>query len=117
MPSKRKLKKRITDICADLATDILIASNYESVNPENVSKIITSIAELQQNSLSHVTFSFDKTPRDFDNRAEYNRARNAYIKAAYKRLRDDFAASATEIVKEMNLSVPADVREAVVNIK
>ena len=116
MSSKRKLKKRITTICGDLAADMLLASHFENVDYEKVRKVVTDIASLQQETLSHATFAYDKAAKDFESRGAYNRARSKYNAAAYRRLNEDFTKRATEIVKEMNLAIPADVREAVTKL-
>ena len=116
MANKRTLKKRISNICGDLAADMLLASHFENVDYENVRKVVTEIAALQQNTLSHASFAFDKVAKDFENRAAYNRARSKYNAAAYRQLKADFQAKAVEIVKEMNLAIPADVREAVTRL-
>ncbi|MDE6301247.1 MAG: hypothetical protein K2M19_05985 [Muribaculaceae bacterium] len=116
MASKRKLKKRIGTVCGDLAADMLLASHFENVNYDTVCKVVTDIASLQQETLAHVTFSFDKVAKDFANRAEYNRARNKYTSAAFRKLNEDFTKKATEIVKAMNLAIPADVRKAVTKL-
>ena len=95
MSSKRQLKKRINAICSDVANDIQHAAYlYPSMD----------------DSLSKVSFAFDKVRRDFASEHEYHKALHAYKAAAYARLRKEFADKAYEIVKRMNELVPADVR-------
>lgn len=116
MANKRRLKKRISAVCGELAADILLASHFENVDYDSVCKVITEIASLQQESLAHTSFAYDKVAKDFATRAEYNRARSKYTATAFNKLREDFTKRATEIVKEMNAVIPADVREAVTKL-
>lgn len=114
MANKRQLKKRVYSICGDLASDALIAGMlFKEVNKEKINKIINDIADLQESTLAKATFSFDKAPRDFDNRAEYNKAHRKYFTEAYNRLNKEFIDRASKIVDELNEAVPADARKIV----
>ncbi|MDE6333685.1 MAG: hypothetical protein K2L77_03455 [Muribaculaceae bacterium] len=111
MSSKRQLKKRINTICTDLASDIQYAAYlYPRIDEGKALELLADIAALKIESLSKVTFSFDKCARDFDSLHEYHKALHAYKAAAYAKLRKEFADSAYEIVKRMNELVPAEVR-------
>lgn len=116
MASKRATKKRISYVCGELASDILLASHFTGVDRAEVNKIINEIATLQEESRAKVTFSFDKAVRDFESKAAYNKARSAYNKAAFAQLRKEFAEKANAIVKEMNAAIPADVRKSVAEL-
>lgn len=114
MSNKRQLKKRIYSICGDLASDAIIASVlFKEVDRERINEIVNDIAELQGDAISKVSFSFDKAPRDFENRAEYRKARHKYYAAAYARLNKQFLDRAIEIVKLLNDVVPEDARKIV----
>jgi len=111
MSSKRQLKKRINTICNDLADDMQHAAYlYDGIDEEKVYSVLTEIAKLQMESLAKVTFAFDKSVKEFENRRDYRRAMHRYKAAAYAKLRAEFADSAFEIVKRMNGLIPADVR-------
>ena len=111
MSSKRQLKKRINAICSDLANDIQHAAYlYPSMDEEKALAVLADIAALKIDSLSKVSFAFDKVRRDFASEHEYHKALHAYKAAAYARLRKEFADKTYEIVKRMNELVPADVR-------
>lgn len=114
MSSKRQLKKRINAICNDLANDIQHAAYlYPGMDEEKALTLLTDIATLKIDSLSKVTFAYDKCAKEFDTKHAYHKARHAYKAAAYAKLRKEFADKAFEIVKRMNELVPADVRELV----
>ena len=111
MATKRQLKKRISYVCGVLAGEFLNAATcIESINDDTVCKVINDIAHLQVTTRGLVTVAYDKTPRDFGTRHQYNRDRRAYYKKAYGSLRDEFGKKALEIVKEMNAAVPAEER-------
>lgn len=112
MATKRQLKKRISYVCGELAADVLIAAHLSNdINREAVRDIVRDIAVLQEDARAKVSFAFDKAPRDFDNAAAYRKARRAYFKAAFARLRDQFGESVLAIVKKMNAVVPAETRK------
>lgn len=107
MSNKRNLKKYIRRVCGDLAAEIVYAANVnEEYSVEKVSTIVGKIAELQCVALDRATFAYDKVARDFDNTKEYNKAKAAYNKKAYKHLIDEFNASVKTIVKAMNDARP-----------
>ena len=113
MSTKKQIKKNVRRVCGDLAAEILIASKVlKGFDEKDVAKIINEIAALQEKTVCNATFSFDKAPHDFENRADYNKARRAYFHAAYKKLEEDFRNSVLAIVKDMNAAMPADVKEA-----
>lgn len=110
--NKRQLKKRVSYVCGDLAADIILASYAcDSIKRETVNEILNKIATLQEETRAKVSFSFDKTEKDFETPAEYHKARTAYNKKAFEKLRKEFGEKAMAIVKEMNAAVPADVRK------
>ena len=64
------LKKEVRYACGELAAECMIAAHYvEGVDPKAMSEIVGKIASLQGSALSHVSFSFDKTQKNFENRA------------------------------------------------
>lgn len=116
MASKRKLKKQIHYACGDMAAETILASHFiEGFDRKIAEGLVSQIAQLQIETLSRCSFNFDHSPRDFENRAEYNRARRAYFKAAFKQLRNDFTARAQEIVHAMNQALPQAVRDQLKN--
>lgn len=113
MANKRQLKKEIRFVCGDLAAEILMArAIYPGFDNDTVVKIINDIARLQESAVSAVSFSFDKTPRDFADGAAYRKALNAYNKKAYAKLAEEFHKGVEAIVKEMNKAMPEEVRQA-----
>ncbi len=107
MANKRLLKKNIRRVCGDLAAEIVYAASVnENFSTEKVCNIVKKIAELQVTALDMVTFSFDKSASEFDNRHEYNKARKAYNKKAYRNLCNKFDAAVQTIVKAMNDARP-----------
>lgn len=113
MANKRDLKKQITYICGDVATECLIAADYvKGVDAGKMREIVCKLALLQENALKSASFAFDKVPGEFASRQEYNKARAAYFKTAYGSLRDKFNNRILEIVKEMNAALPQEVKDA-----
>lgn len=117
MASKRQLKKRISYVCGDLASEILTASEIiDGIDPADVNRIICRIAALQVHARDMVSVDFDKVPRDFESGRLYNNARHAYYKKAFASLRDEFASKVIDIVKDMNALIPADQRDKLKSI-
>ena len=113
MANKRQLKKRVRYTCGDLAAELLMASHMlKGFDRQEVAEIIGEIAHLQEGTLRHATFSFDKSHASFENGAEYNKARTAYYRAAYKKLADEFNEKVGAIVKKMNAAMPQAVKDA-----
>ena len=117
MANKRQIKKRIQYVCGQMAAELLLAQFIVSgIKDEDVNRIVCNIAALQSEAIGHVSVSFDKVPRDFAQPGEYARARRAYYRAAFARLKEDFATAATDIVKQMNEAVPEDQRKLIASL-
>jgi len=112
MANKRNLKKLIKYICSSTAGECMIAGEcIEGIDTEKMGKIILRIASLQNSAIKNSTFSFDKTPRDFDSHAEYRKAARKYHAQAYAKLREEFNKNLLDIVKDMNALLPEEQRE------
>ena len=98
--NKRTLKKHIQQVCGNAAVEVLI-----NLPAEVARKIVFQLAELQTRSLANISFSFDHSRRDFPTTKDYNRARTAYNRAAFSKLRKDFDEALQSIVKEINSSL------------
>lgn len=113
MANLRDLKKEVRYACGELAAECMIAAHYvEGVDPKAMSEIVGKIASLQGSALSHVSFSFDKTQKNFENRAAYLKARKEYFKKAYASFREKFNEKVVEIVRDMNAALPQSVKDA-----
>lgn len=103
MQSKRDLKKQIRYICGDLVGECLIIAE---ICPEEklgeVNQLIVDLAVLQETTISHCNFSYDKTPKDFPTRRDYNKARTAYFHDAFRTLRKQFNLALADAVHRMN---------------
>lgn len=103
MASKRDLKKQIRYICGDLVGEcLLIGEVCPEDKLEQVNKLIVEIAVLQETTLAHVNFSYDKTAKDFDSVHDYKKAKSAYYRNAFETLRKQFNANLSDCVHRMN---------------
>ncbi len=111
MATKRQLKKFVRNTCGALAAEIIFArAAFPTIDRKTVHDIVADIAGLQADTLAKATIAFDKAPRDFENRAEYKKARRAYFGTAYTKLLDNFDEAVVNIVKRMNAALPEDVK-------
>lgn len=107
MANKRQLKKHIAFVCGEIASECIVASHLiKGANSEALMKIVGKVAQLQSNAVKKINIAFDKTPRNFESAAEYNKARTQYFSKAYKALLDEFNAHVRDIVDEMNKALP-----------
>lgn len=114
MATKRQLKKAVRNTCGALAAEIIFArAAFPSIDRKNVHDIIVEIAGLQSDTLTKASIAFDKAPRDYENKAEYNKARRTYFNTAYTNLLDCFDKAVVEIVKKMNAALPDEVRQTI----
>ncbi|MDO5395612.1 MAG: hypothetical protein Q4F07_06580 [Bacteroidales bacterium] len=113
MANKRQLKKNVRYTCGDLAAEILIASHvYKGFDRKEVVRIVSEIASLQEGTLKHISFSFDKSRASFESASAYNAAKAAYYRTAYKKLMAEFNEKVAAIVKDMNAAMPQAVKDA-----
>lgn len=114
MANKRQLKKSISYVCGELAGEIITAYHIlNGIDEAAVNKVVCDIAALQTHARRNVTVTFDKAPRDFANRRDYNKAHRAYYAAAFGSLRKEFGEKVLAIVKEMNAAIPESERQKI----
>ncbi len=112
MANKRNLKKVIRIVCGDIASECILARHFvPDIDPAKMTDIVVEVADLQCKTLENVSFSFDKNPGSFDNIHDYRKARKAYFKKGYGKLRADFDAAVVEIVNKMNAALPDKQKE------
>lgn len=103
MSSLRSFRKNIRFVCGELAAECLIARNFiKGVDAEEFGKIVVEVAKLQEEALARVNITFDKSRKDFENAADYAKARKAYLANAYNHLADNFNAKVRELIARMN---------------
>lgn len=112
MANKRDIKKQIHYVCGELALNCIFARDFiEGGDTDKLNQIIVDIACLQNHALDNLNFSFDKTPNDFESRAEYNKAAKKYYHLAYKSFVNEFNKKLKDIVKQMNELLSPEQRE------
>lgn len=108
MSNRRRLKKRISFVCGDMAAECLVTRAFvEGADAEKLENCIREIAALQNEALSRVNVHFDREPSDFANRHEYNKALKIFTGQAFASLTKDFNERVKAIVSEMNQALPA----------
>ncbi len=114
MANKRDLKKAIRNTCGAIALDMVQAREaFPAISIDAVRDVVLEAARLQITTLGHVGVSFDRTPKQFENGADYNKARRTFYKEAYRKLNADFIAGIEAIVKQMNEALPEEARKAI----
>lgn len=107
--NKRTFKKRISQVCGELAAVTFYSREHvDCGDVETVNILIGKIADLQYETKRQCSFSFDKAERDFDNGKSYRDALHAYNKAAFGKIEKDFEEQITSILKKINSLVPKD---------
>lgn len=107
MSNKRNLKKHIRYICGEIALEAIMTREFvENADMAMLNDVVVRLADLQEHSLKNATFAFEKTPRDFDSKAAYNKAARTYFRKAYKTFYEKFNLQIEEIVKSLNKAIP-----------
>lgn len=103
MQSKRDLKKQIRYICGDLVGEcLLIGEVCPEEKLEDLNRLIIDLAVLQETTVSHTNFSYDKSPKDFPTLHDYKKARSAYYREAFTTLHKQFNTALSDCVHRMN---------------
>lgn len=96
MTSKKDLKKHINNVTAEIAHGVLPEAVLAGiVTEEQAAVALSKLAEISAEAMSHIAISFDKSPKAFDSKSAYNKARSVYFRAAY-------AAALANYEKEIN---------------
>lgn len=103
MQSKRDLKKQIRYICGDLVGEcLLIGEICPEDKQQELDQLIIDLAVLQENTIAHVNFSFDRSVNEFDSKQAYKKARSQYYRAAFSKLHKQFNQDLADCVHRMN---------------
>lgn len=108
MANKRNLKKSIKYICGDLASECVFAIELiPNIDKAKLEEVINEVAKLQFSTIEHLTFSFDKSPKDFSDAKAYKKAKAEYFKKAFGSIEKEFSEKVEAIVKSMNSALPS----------
>lgn len=108
MASKRILKKQVKYICGDVALECAFAlQTIPNIDKQIISDTITDVARLQTETLSKISFAFDKAALDYENKSSYNKEKSDYYRQAFTRLRVEFNEHLLKIVEKMNSALPS----------
>ena len=114
MANKRELKKFIRNSCGAVAVDMVLAREaFPQIKSNDVHTVVRDAVALQENTIGKVNISFDRCPSDFENAADYAKARRAYFRHAYHKLLVEFDEGIQAIVKTMNAALPQEVRQKI----
>lgn len=103
MANKRSLKKFINTNCLDLVfVTFLTDCMSKSEKPSELENIISEVEALRKHALSAASVSFDKTPKSFANRHEYNVAKEKYFKQAYAKFQEEYTQRMQAIIDKIN---------------
>lgn len=109
MANKRQLKKMVNNACKDLVYAIFISDCAAGhADDTRMLQLLTELDTMHTHALAAATFSFDKTPRDFDNRHAYNVAKSKYFRKAYTEYHKEFTDSMQKIVDQINAILPKE---------
>ena len=114
MANKRQLKRYIRDVSGTMAMEIIMAREaFPEIDRKTVHDLVLKIARFQSEYLRAVGILYDRTPRDFENRHEYNKAKRVYFHTAFKHFEEKFLVDYAALVKEMNAALPDEVRQRI----
>ncbi|MCQ2268296.1 MAG: hypothetical protein MJZ83_05435 [Bacteroidaceae bacterium] len=84
MAKRRALKKTINNICGELFAEVIAAVIYANADREAANDITGAILNLQSDIISRISHT-----------------QPGNVKGFYKKLREDFNATATEIIDQI----------------
>ena len=103
MKSKRDLKKQVRYACCDIVSELLLLGEVvPEEKQDQVAQLVVETAVLQEQTIKHISFGFDKTKREFANEADFRKARGAYNRQAFGALRKEFNEQLGKIVSSLN---------------
>lgn len=107
MSSLRTVKRNIKTLCNDIIAECIIAETLgENVDTEKLADVVENTIKLKYDSIRKVSIAFDKAPRDFANRSEYNKTRKQYFKKAFSSLDTLFFKEIESQIALLNKAVP-----------
>ena len=107
MANKRNLKKAVKASAGYLAGECIFTRELvPGADKKKLNDAIIKIADMQYEAVKGASFSYDKSPRSFDSKKEYNKARRQYFAKAYDKLRKTFNNGVDEVVEMMNDAMP-----------
>lgn len=113
MATKRNLKKAVKAVCGNIAGECIIARNLiPGIDADKMNQLVIDLADLQYDTITKVSFSFDKGKSSFENAHAYKTSRDKYFRKAYDKLIEDFNKGIEDIVAKMNEALPAAQKEA-----
>lgn len=103
MAKKRNLKKFIQNLSENVVVNVLPhAVSTGIITEKRAHEIIAEISLAQTQTLARLSVAFDKRMRDFADKAEFHKAKSAYIRQVCNQAYTEFLAKIQTLLDEIN---------------
>lgn len=111
MPNKREFKKYVDALGASVCEQMMaVYYNVDGVDKAAVEKAIAQVLGAVGAAKSHANIFFDKGPKAFEDRKQYEVEKDKFFKALFKKIANDFSNEIDGALKTFNQAVPASVK-------
>lgn len=111
MANKREFKKYAEAIGASIVGDMMDTYyTVKGVDKEAVEKAIAKVLGATAAAKSNANVFFDRGMKSFESHLEYNKAKEQFFKALFRKISKDFNEEIDGALKEYNAAIPESVK-------
>lgn len=107
MANKRNFKKALESLTAAIADEMMISYyNEKEADRDKISKAIAKVITGMEKAKSTAAQMFGKGVKEFQNLAEYNKAKTEFTRENYKKAIAEYNDALSDALKEYNEGMP-----------
>ncbi len=111
--NKRQFKKAVEAVGASICNEMMtVYYNDNGVNQDKISQAVAKMLGATASAKSNANVCFDRGRKAFVADREYSKAKAEFFKKLFTKIRTDFNAEISTVLKLFNEAVPQAVKDA-----
>lgn len=112
MANKRTFKKFVNGMASNVCEDMMIYRlSVKGIDSEAVESAVEKVIAAAARACVKANIRFDKAPRDFESKHEYNVSKNKFFAAEFSKISTEFIDEINVALKQFNAAVPQEQRQ------
>lgn len=113
MANKREFKKSVDAVTCSLCDEMMAAYyNIEGIDKKAVEEAIGNVLGASVKAKDNANIFFDKGIKAFESPIAYNKAKEAFFKALFNKIKTEYSEEIDAALQQFNKAVPAAAKEA-----
>ena len=111
--NKQEFKKAVEAVGASICNEMMVVYyNEEGADRDKIAQAVAKVLGATGAAKSNANVKFDRGAKGFADVKEYKKAKEAFFRKLFKKIREDFNQAIADALKDFNEAVPQSVKDA-----